>query len=66
MYMCKYGNRPMGGQRLVSTGSKSSKSQIQWDGGGGGGVMTNFQLLLLSLNLLKSQSPIMVGEEGGL
>ena len=33
-------------------------------GRGGGLVMTNFQLLMLSPNLLKSQSPIMVRGRG--
>ena len=48
--------------------SKSAKIPKSLYGGGGGGggreggcVMANFQLLMLSPNLLKSQSPFMVG-----
>ena len=60
------------GQRLVSEGSYllkdplKSKILMSIDGGGGEGGLaeTNFQLLMLSPNLLKSQIP-MSGEGGG-
>ena len=52
-------------QRLVSEGKdvvRSSNCQLVGRVGWGGGlVTTNFQLLLLSLNLLKSKIPITVG-----
>ena len=48
--------------------AKIQNSHVWWDGGGGGGgglVETNFQLLMLSPNLLKSQIPMSDGEGGG-
>ena len=44
--------------------SKSAKIPKSLYGGGGGCVMANFQLLMLSPNLLKSKNPFTVG--GGL
>ena len=41
--------------------SKSAKIPKSLYGGGRGCMMANFQLLMLSPNLLKSQSPFMVG-----
>ena len=47
--------------------SKSAKipKSLYSRGGGGGGMMANFQLSIASPNLLKSQSPFMVGGGGG-
>ena len=47
--------------------SKSPKIQnsLCQLGGGGGGSGTNFQLLILSLNLLKSKIPFVNEERGG-
>ena len=51
------------GQLPIPTFDAESKSaKIPKSGGGQGGCMTaNFPLLMLSSNLLKSQSPFMVG-----
>ena len=44
--------------------SKSAKMPKSHYGGGGGGLVTNFQLLMPSPNLLRFQSLIMVGMGG--
>ena len=44
--------------------AKIQNSYVQW-GGGGGAVETNFQLLILSSNLLKSKIPMSSGGGGG-
>ena len=53
------------GQRLVSKGSNLARRPNCHFGRGGGLVRTNFQLLMLHPNLLKSQNPITVGEGEG-
>ena len=45
--------------------SKSAKTLNSLYKGGGGGLVTNFQLLMPSPNLLKSQIPIWWGGGGG-
>ena len=46
--------------------SKSTKiPKSLYGGGGGGSMLANFQLLMLSPNLLKSQSPFTVGGHDG-